>query len=92
MTSKERVLVTLNNQEADRVPINFVGTNPDIERRLMKHFGLLPNDTDGLLDALKVDFRFVHAPYVGRQLHAPVEGAMWIQFGGCILGGLSDRT
>ena len=48
MTSKERVLATFANQEPDRVPINYL-SNPGIDRRLKDHFGIGPDDGEGLL-------------------------------------------
>jgi len=74
MNSKERVLTSLNHQEPDRVPINFVGSNSDIERRLKEHFGLKSDDNDGLREALNVDFRQLGLPYTGPRLHAQIEG------------------
>ncbi len=71
MTSKERVLTTFANQEADRVPINYAA-NPGIDRRLKSHFGLEPNDGEGLRQRLGVDFREAGAPYVGPRLHEDV--------------------
>jgi uroporphyrinogen decarboxylase len=68
MTSKERVLTTLARQEPDRVPINYYA-NPGIDARLKAHFGLQPNDWEGLLQALGVDFRGVGAPYTGPKLY-----------------------
>lgn len=81
MTSKKRVLVALNRREPDRVPINYFG-NSGIDARLKRHFGLAPEDHEGLRRALGVDFRAVEAPYVGPQLHAAipergVEVDMW---------------
>jgi len=73
MTSRERVLTTFANQEADRVPINYQA-NPGIDRRLKAHFGLPPHDDEGLRRALGVDFRTVRAPYVGPPLHAQMPG------------------
>jgi len=73
MTSKERVLTALKHRQPDRVPINYVGANSDIGTRLKEHFGLDMDDEDGLLKALNVDFRVIDAPYVGPQLHTPVE-------------------
>ncbi len=67
LTSKERVLLTLGGQEADRVPVNYLG-NPGIDRRLKEHFGVTTDD--GLLEALGVDFRSVGAPYAGPKLNA----------------------
>jgi len=71
MTSKERVRRTLAHAEPDRVPIDYVA-NPEIDERLKAHYGLAPDDDEGLLDALGVDFRSVDAPYVGPKVHADV--------------------
>jgi uroporphyrinogen decarboxylase len=71
MTSKERVLKTLAHQEPDRVPINY-SANPGIDGRLKEHFGLKPDDGEGLIRALDVDFRSVGAPYRGPRLHKDI--------------------
>ncbi len=70
MNSKQRVLTTFAHQEPDRAPIDY-SANPGIDAELKKHFGLAPDDADGLLKALNVDFRTVGAPYVGPELHSP---------------------
>ncbi|OGV73964.1 MAG: hypothetical protein A3K19_22885 [Lentisphaerae bacterium RIFOXYB12_FULL_65_16] len=70
MTSKERVLTTLANQAADRVPINYSG-NAGINRRMMEHYGV-KDDWGKFLDVLDVDFRSVGAPYKGKRLHADI--------------------
>lgn len=71
MTSKERVRTTLACRAADRVPINY-SANPGIDRRLKEHFGLSPDDDEGLLRILGVDFRHVSAPYRGSKLHEDI--------------------
>jgi len=71
MTSKERVLITLARRSADRVPINYEA-NGGIDGRLKAHFGLKPDDHEGLRDLLGVDFRGVDAPYVGPRLHQDI--------------------
>ena len=71
MTSKERVLTTLANREADRVPVNY-SANPGIDGRLKAHFGLDPKDGEGLLRVLGVDFRGVGARYTGPRLHQDI--------------------
>ncbi len=68
MSSKERVLTTFARQEADRVPIDYMA-NPGIDARLKAHFGLKPDDSEGLRRALGVDFRGIGAPYCGPKLH-----------------------
>lgn len=69
MNSKERVLRTFERREADRVPINYL-YNPGIDGRLKAHFGLKPDDCDGLRQKLGVDFVGLGAPYTGKTLHA----------------------
>ena len=71
MTSKERVLTAFASREPDRVPVDY-GANPGIDGRLKKHFGLKPDDTEGLRLALGVDFRSVRAPYRGPKLHQDI--------------------
>ena len=66
--SKERVLTALGCREPDRVPVDYEA-NPGIDRRLKEHFGLEPDDHEGLRQALGVDFRRVGAPYQGPKLH-----------------------
>jgi hypothetical protein len=73
MTPRERVRRTFARQEPDRVPLDY-SANAGIDRRLKEHFGLAPNDAEGLLRALGVDFRGVGAPYTGPKLHADVPG------------------
>ena len=68
MSSKERVLTALARQEPDRVPINY-SANPGIDRRLKEHYGLAPDDGEGLAKVLGVDFRGAHASYTGPKLH-----------------------
>ncbi|MDA0745455.1 MAG: hypothetical protein O2954_02995 [bacterium] len=53
------------------MPINYL-SNPGIDRRLKKHFGLTKDDHEGLRRALGVDFRTVAAPYTGPKLHPDV--------------------
>lgn len=68
MISKERVLSAFAHCEPDRVPIDY-SANPGIDRRLKAHYGLQEGDDEGLRQILGVDFRTVHAPYVGPPLH-----------------------
>lgn len=71
LTSKKRVLTAFACREPDRVPINY-SANTGIDRRLKEHFGLAPDDSAGLRQALGVDFRGVGAPYQGPKLHADI--------------------
>ena len=67
MTSRERVLETFANGEADRVPINFQ-SNAGLLKRLYTYFGLKEGDKEGLLKSLGVDFRGFRLPYIGKKL------------------------
>jgi uroporphyrinogen decarboxylase len=71
MTSKERVLATFAHNEPDRVPVNY-SANAGVDRRLKHHFGLEPDDAEGLRRKLGVDFRGVAAPYKGPRLHPEI--------------------
>jgi uroporphyrinogen decarboxylase len=73
MTSRERVLRAFNHVKADRVPINYQA-NPDIDKRLKKHFHLAEDDDESLQLALRVDFRGIGARYTGPILHAQIPG------------------
>ena len=73
MTSRERVLAALARAEPDRVPVNY-SANPGIDARLKAHYGLSPDDGEGLARRLGVDFRGVGAPYTGPKLHEEVPG------------------
>ncbi len=67
-TSKERVRAVLAGDVPDRVPVDY-SANAAIHARLCRHFGLEPNDHEGLLTKLDTDFRGVGAPYRGPQRH-----------------------
>ncbi|RLD12205.1 MAG: hypothetical protein DRI44_01445 [Chlamydiae bacterium] len=71
MTSKQRVLLAVNHQTPDRVSINYL-SNPGIDSRLKKHFGLTADDDEGLRKALNVDFRQVFPAYTGPKLHEDI--------------------
>lgn len=59
-TSKERVKISLNWKEPDRVPIQIYMT-PEIQERLVKHFG-----GKNLLEVFGIDFRGVAAVWKGK--------------------------
>jgi uroporphyrinogen decarboxylase len=68
MSSRQRVLCAFNRIPADRVPIDYLA-NPGIDGRMKRHFGLDPNDHEGLKQALHVDFRGIGARYKGPKLY-----------------------
>jgi uroporphyrinogen decarboxylase len=61
MESKERVMIAMLHQEADRIPLNFRATEEIIHKLSL----FLNLDYEGLLNHFKVDFREVIPPYVG---------------------------
>jgi uroporphyrinogen decarboxylase len=71
MTSKERVLTTFARQAPDRVPVDYEA-NPGIDLRLKTHFGLKPDDDEGLRQKLGVDIRSAAASYIGPKIHPDV--------------------
>jgi len=71
MTSRERVLTAFARNAPDRVPVNYMA-NAGIDRRLKEHFGLPLDDSEGLRQALGVDFRGVGVPYRGPKLHEDI--------------------
>ena len=75
MNSKERVRITMNHEEADRIPINFRATDLIIQR-LSKS---LCSDYFGVLSHYQVDFREVIPPYVGPKFQITDDGEidMW---------------
>ncbi|NNM88858.1 MAG: hypothetical protein HKL95_10120 [Phycisphaerae bacterium] len=73
MTSRQRVRRALRHQLPDRVPLDY-SANAGIDAKLKAHFGLGPDDDEGLRQAIGVDFRAVHAAYTGRRLHPQMPG------------------
>jgi len=73
MTSKERVLCSLDWREPDRVPIQIYLT-PEVRTRLAEHFGRAD-----FLDSLGVDFRSVGPRWKGktRQPRNGITYDMW---------------
>lgn len=70
-SSRERVARTFRHEPIDRVAIDYAA-NPIIDRKLKQHFHLSADNTEGLLQALHVDFREIQVPYTGPVLHNPL--------------------
>lgn len=62
MTSKERVLMAINHEETDRVPMDYWAW-AEVNNNLQTNLDL--EGYDELLDHLGIDIRTVRAPYVG---------------------------
>jgi len=73
MTSKERVLCSLDWQEPDRVPLQIYLT-PEMGAKLKEHFG-----GQDVRESLGIDFRNVGPPYRGkiRESHDGITYDMW---------------
>ncbi len=81
MDSKTRCMLAISHQIPDRVPVDYL-YNPGIDLRLKTHFGLRPDDDEGLRQALGVDFRSLGGvPYVGPKLHPEVAGRIVSEWG-----------
>ncbi len=62
MTSRQRVISSLERKGFDRIPVKHEGT-PEVNTMLMKHFGL--SNIEQLLYVLGDDFRYVEPVFVG---------------------------
>jgi uroporphyrinogen decarboxylase len=58
VSSKERVLETIQHHQSDRIPADYWGT-PEYDQMLMKHFDV--ESRDEMLDKLGVDIRYIYA-------------------------------
>ena len=79
MTPRERVLAALNGEEVYPVPVDLFenGVHPELRSKLLRHFGLGPDDNEGLLKAFQACVRWAKPLYIGPPLeevtsHAPV--------------------
>ena len=79
MTPRERVLAAMNGEELYPVPIDVFenGVHPGLRAKLLKHFGLPPDDNEGLLKAFGACIRWARPLYIGPPLeesnsHVPV--------------------
>ena len=74
MTSRERVLTTLDHREPDRAPWDF-WAGAEVGERLRKHFAC--DTQEELLVALGVDLRYVRGPsYVGQEFRTYEDGTV----------------
>ena len=78
MTSRERVISAFERRGYDRIPIKHEGT-PEINRMLMKHFGLSNNEQ--LSRVLGDDFRYIEPVYCGPELRRFPDGSVEGYFG-----------
>jgi len=62
LSSKERVLMAINHEEPDRVPMDYWAWG-EVNEALQKRFSL--QNYDELLEYLGIDLRTVRAPYTG---------------------------
>lgn len=74
MNSRERVALTLNHQEPDRIPIDCWTTNA-VDEKLLRHYGF--TDREQLLRHFDVDFRYVEGPrYIGPTPAVHADGSV----------------
>jgi len=79
MKPRDRVITAFAHKVPDRVPIDY-HANTEIDLRFKAHFNLAPDDREGLLQKIGVDFRHAYAPFVGPDLHHPPQDTrvnMW---------------
>jgi len=63
LSSKERVLMAINHEETDRVPMDYWAWGV-VNEELQKHLNL--KNYDELLEYLGIDLRTIRAPYIGK--------------------------
>jgi len=73
MTPRERVLTAFAHREPDRVPLDYQA-NPEIDLAMKRHHRLDDDDSEGLAEALGIDFRGCWPAYTGPPLHLASEG------------------
>jgi len=72
MTSRERVLSSLNHAQPDVTPCDYFST-PEIHQALLTRLRL--STDDALLDQLGVDIRYIKPPYTGPALPSFDDGS-----------------
>ncbi len=83
MTAKERVSLTFDHKEPDRVPL-WYGAAEGLTRKLCAATGCA--DEEALMQRLHVDFRRIHQRYTGPETPELDEGR-FITFWGVVRGG-----
>ena len=74
MDARQRVAMTLDHEEPDRVPIDYWATG-GVTARLLEHFGF--SDGEELLQHFDVDFRYIEGPkYVGPEPEVHADGSV----------------
>jgi uroporphyrinogen decarboxylase len=91
MTSKERVQKTFNYEKTDRVTIGYEA-NSAIHKNVCKALGIKPDDHEGLLQAIGVDYRSVSAPYTGPELFKAPPGRKVDHLEGAIMRWVEHET
>lgn len=75
MTSKERVLCSINHSEPDRVPL-WYGASEGLTKRMCTATGV--RDTEYLLKKLHIDFRRVRQQYIDPELSTFDDGRIQV--------------
>ena len=71
MDSKERVMIAMDKEKPDRVPVNFRATDQVVQRLAAS----LYTDYLGVLNHFQVDFREIIPPYIGPQFKSLADGS-----------------
>lgn len=64
MSDRERVLLAINHQEPDRIPLDF-SAEPEVVNKLLAHFNI--NNYDTFLELMGISFRHIKLPGVDSQ-------------------------
>ena len=91
MTSKERVRRTFAFEKTDRVTIGY-DTNPTVHAKFCRALGLPSDDMEGMYRALGVDYRWINAPYTGKQIFHCPPGRRVDPLEGCIMRKVENES
>jgi len=73
MSSKQRVVSTLNHQQPDKVPVDYWAV-PEVDKILLEKFRL--ENKEDLLNIFQVDFRYVKPVYTGSHFEEQPDGSL----------------
>lgn len=75
MTAKERVFKTFNHEKTDRVTIGYEA-NTAVHMRVAHELGITDGNLELTMKSLGVDYRPIHAPYMGPMLFKQLPNRM----------------
>ena len=91
MTARERVQATFRHEKTDRVTIGYQA-NPAVHQRVAAALGIPSGDWEAVRQALGVDYRSLHAPYIGPNLFPERPGRQIDQIDGFVTRWVANQS